>query len=276
MHRTVIARARPCRGRRDRGHDCDRGGSVEPGSPALTELASSEAQKRCPKVQWPRSSVASSVCLRAGQAVQVDARPAVPPLRLSLPQRPPRATRPTPPPVFSRKIDVGGFRLEISCRGAGSPTVVLESGAGWGDGAWYRLQPKLATTTRVCSYDRAGLEGQRRSPPAGPGTGREGRRGAAHAVDEGRHLPALRPRRLVPGRLLQSLVREAVPGRGGRSGRRGRDADRASGRGPWLNPPASPPSISSGGRGFPTPTTWRVPERSSQPRRLWERVRSSF
>jgi CubicO group peptidase (beta-lactamase class C family)/pimeloyl-ACP methyl ester carboxylesterase len=68
--------------------------------------------------------------------------------------------------VFSRKIDVGGFRLAISCRGTGTPTVVLESGAGWGASAWYRLEPRLAKTTRVCSYDRAGLGGSdERRPP---------------------------------------------------------------------------------------------------------------
>jgi CubicO group peptidase (beta-lactamase class C family)/pimeloyl-ACP methyl ester carboxylesterase len=68
--------------------------------------------------------------------------------------------------VFSRKVDVGGFRLAITCRGTGSPTVVLESGAGWGASAWYRLEPRLAKTTQVCSYDRAGLGGSdERRPP---------------------------------------------------------------------------------------------------------------
>jgi pimeloyl-ACP methyl ester carboxylesterase len=74
------------------------------------------------------------------------------------------------PAVFERKVDVGGFRLAISCLGTGSPTVVLESGGGWGDSAWYLLQPRLATTTRVCSYDRAGLEGSDDRVPPGPET----------------------------------------------------------------------------------------------------------
>jgi pimeloyl-ACP methyl ester carboxylesterase len=54
-------------------------------------------------------------------------------------------------------VDVGGHRLHISCTGTGSPTVVLEGGlgepstmmAGW-------IAPSVATTTRVCVYDRAG------------------------------------------------------------------------------------------------------------------------
>ena len=35
-----------------------------------------------------------------------------------------------PSDAFSRKVDVGGYRLAINCRGKGSPTVVLESGGG--------------------------------------------------------------------------------------------------------------------------------------------------
>jgi pimeloyl-ACP methyl ester carboxylesterase len=77
-------------------------------------------------------------------------------------------TKPKPPVVVSRKVDVGGFRLAMSCRGRGSPTVVLESGAGWGASAWYLLEPRLARTTRVCSYDRAGLAGSDDRRPPGP------------------------------------------------------------------------------------------------------------
>src|SRR5438067_13079709 len=61
-----------------------------------------------------------------------------------------------PPP--GRMIDVGGYRLHINCVGTGSPTVVIE--AGWGDssGAWSSwVQPGVARTTRVCTYDRAGM-----------------------------------------------------------------------------------------------------------------------
>jgi pimeloyl-ACP methyl ester carboxylesterase len=69
--------------------------------------------------------------------------------------------------IWRRKVDVGGHRLAISCRGRGSPTVVLESGAGVPSAsAWTLLEHVVAKTTRVCSYDRAGV-GQseaRRSP----------------------------------------------------------------------------------------------------------------
>jgi pimeloyl-ACP methyl ester carboxylesterase len=54
-------------------------------------------------------------------------------------------------------VDVGGYRLHIHCTGAGSLTVVID--AGWGDWSltWSRVQSDVAKTTRVCSYDRAGM-----------------------------------------------------------------------------------------------------------------------
>ena len=61
--------------------------------------------------------------------------------------------------VFSphgQMIDVGGYRLHIDCSGEGSPTVVLDSGAGEPGREWALVQPEIAKFTRVCSYDRAG------------------------------------------------------------------------------------------------------------------------
>lgn len=55
------------------------------------------------------------------------------------------------------KFDVGGFSLWIECRGSGSPTVVLDAGLGSGHGAWLGVAPELEKTTRVCTYDRAGI-----------------------------------------------------------------------------------------------------------------------
>ena len=73
-------------------------------------------------------------------------------------------------PAFTRKVDVGGFRLAVYCRGKGSPTVVLESGAGWNSGTWLGVEPTIARTTRVCSYDRAGLGQSDARRPAKPKT----------------------------------------------------------------------------------------------------------
>jgi pimeloyl-ACP methyl ester carboxylesterase len=49
-----------------------------------------------------------------------------------------------------------GRHLNLRCSGRGSPTVLLESGWGGSSGGWYKVQPALAKTTRVCAYDRAG------------------------------------------------------------------------------------------------------------------------
>jgi pimeloyl-ACP methyl ester carboxylesterase len=55
-------------------------------------------------------------------------------------------------------IDVGGYKLHISCTGSGSPTVILEAGLGQPAAmmsGW--IQPGVATETQVCVYDRAGM-----------------------------------------------------------------------------------------------------------------------
>jgi len=71
-------------------------------------------------------------------------------------------------PLVLRRIDVGGYRLAIRCQGKGSPTVILESGFDNGGNAWFLVQPKTARTTRVCSYDRAGLGASDPRKPPGP------------------------------------------------------------------------------------------------------------
>jgi pimeloyl-ACP methyl ester carboxylesterase len=60
-------------------------------------------------------------------------------------------------PHPGRMIDIGDRQLHIYCTGDGSPTVVLEAPAAGMSAAWGWVQPAVAQTTRVCSYDRAGL-----------------------------------------------------------------------------------------------------------------------
>jgi pimeloyl-ACP methyl ester carboxylesterase len=59
-------------------------------------------------------------------------------------------------PAPGRLIDVGGHRLHLSCIGSGSPTVVLEPGAGNMSSSLGWITPAVARDTRVCVYDRAG------------------------------------------------------------------------------------------------------------------------
>jgi pimeloyl-ACP methyl ester carboxylesterase len=59
-------------------------------------------------------------------------------------------------PMPGQLIDVGGHRLHLSCTGAGTPTVVLEPGAGEMSSNLGWIAPAVARNTRVCVYDRAG------------------------------------------------------------------------------------------------------------------------
>jgi pimeloyl-ACP methyl ester carboxylesterase len=64
-------------------------------------------------------------------------------------------------PVYTkaqRLVDVDhGRRMNIYCRGTGSPTVVFDAGLGDSSSSWGLVQPAIAARTRACSYDRAGL-----------------------------------------------------------------------------------------------------------------------
>jgi pimeloyl-ACP methyl ester carboxylesterase len=61
-----------------------------------------------------------------------------------------------PPP--GQLVDVGGYRLHLNCTGTGDPTVVIVSGLGdWSTSWGGAVQPEVAKTTRVCTYDRPGL-----------------------------------------------------------------------------------------------------------------------
>ena len=53
-------------------------------------------------------------------------------------------------------VDVGDHRLHVNCTGTGSPTVVMESGAGDFAATLGWIAPAVAKDTRVCVYDRAG------------------------------------------------------------------------------------------------------------------------
>jgi pimeloyl-ACP methyl ester carboxylesterase len=67
-----------------------------------------------------------------------------------------------PPP--GQLVDVGGYRLHLHCTGTGSPTVVIETGWGDSSASWGWVQPEVAKTTRVCTYDRAGMGWSEASP----------------------------------------------------------------------------------------------------------------
>jgi pimeloyl-ACP methyl ester carboxylesterase len=59
-------------------------------------------------------------------------------------------------PMPGQLLDVGGHRLHLHCTGTGSPTVILEPGAGNASSSLGWITPAVARQTRVCVYDRAG------------------------------------------------------------------------------------------------------------------------
>jgi pimeloyl-ACP methyl ester carboxylesterase len=68
-----------------------------------------------------------------------------------------------PPPGQSYLVD--GHQMRLDCTGSGSPTLVLDAGLGNDGLIWGGVQPVLAKTTRVCSYDRAGFGWSDALPP---------------------------------------------------------------------------------------------------------------
>src|SRR5882724_8058049 len=67
------------------------------------------------------------------------------------------AETPSPEPKpLGKIVDLGGYRIHLYCTGSGKPTIVLSPGGGDFSFVWYRVQQKLQSSTRVCSYDRAG------------------------------------------------------------------------------------------------------------------------
>src|SRR5687768_3288862 len=60
-------------------------------------------------------------------------------------------------PAPGQMIDVGGYRLHINCTGTGSPTVVVDAGLGDWSTMWGYVQRDVEKTTRICTYDRAGM-----------------------------------------------------------------------------------------------------------------------
>jgi pimeloyl-ACP methyl ester carboxylesterase len=60
-------------------------------------------------------------------------------------------------PPQSQIVNVEGRAVHVACAGQGPRTYVLDAGAGAGVFEWWRLQPLLLSSGRVCAFDRAGL-----------------------------------------------------------------------------------------------------------------------
>lgn len=74
------------------------------------------------------------------------------------------------PAAFDGKVDIGGRSIRIACLGKGTPTVIVETGlsaSATNNTAWRMIALRVAPTTQICLYDRAGRGGSD-PPPAGP------------------------------------------------------------------------------------------------------------
>jgi pimeloyl-ACP methyl ester carboxylesterase len=118
-----------------------------------------------------RGALAALALLVAACTGSPGASPPAGPATL-LPTAPPETPAgSTAPRDILGTFDVGGYSLYLTCRGAGSPTVLFESGLALRSNQWGNVLPAIAEDTRVCAYDRAGLGGSDpRSEPAAAGT----------------------------------------------------------------------------------------------------------
>src|SRR5436853_3473744 len=67
----------------------------------------------------------------------------------------PADTAPSPGNPEPQMIDIGGRRLALTCSGAGSPSVILETGLGAESNEWAFVQRETSAVARVVRYDRA-------------------------------------------------------------------------------------------------------------------------
>nr|WP_295770073.1 alpha/beta hydrolase [Rhodoferax sp.] len=87
----------------------------------------------------------------------------------------------------SQLVDIGqGRRMNIYCKGSGSPAVILEAGLGSDTTSWATVHPLIAAKTKTCAYDRAGLgfsDGSNRPNTVGNSTD------DLHALLKAAHVP---------------------------------------------------------------------------------------
>jgi pimeloyl-ACP methyl ester carboxylesterase len=129
---------------------------VNPGEPAMTRLAWVWAPALVVQAVW--------AARRTRQNVPGRSRLLIYPVTLvmllaglgGLCQVTTKAPDVTAGTMPGRLVDVGGYRLHLACTGTGTPTVVLLNGLGETSPLWARINPSIAATTRVCTYDRAG------------------------------------------------------------------------------------------------------------------------
>ncbi len=97
------------------------------------------------------------------------------------------------PPRIGQAVDIGGRTINLFCSGAGSPTVVFESGGRGLGYEWVQVQPEVAKFTRACWYDRPGTGWS--DPPDVPRTSAT----VTHDLHEALHRAGVMPPYMLVG-----------------------------------------------------------------------------
>ena len=122
-------------------------------------------------------------------------------------------------PVPGRLVDIGGRRIQLDCRGTGSPTVVFEAGLDMGGSlSWYGVHDSIAKTTRACAYSRAGIMW------SDPVSGAQSGKGIAYDLHSALDKSGERPPYVLvslPRRSIHHDLHEILRTRGRRAGVRG-------------------------------------------------------
>ena len=130
---------------------------------------------------------------------------------------------------FAGLVDIGGRKLYLECRGAGSPTVILEAGFRtradvWSDDLVQPENPRtmvfpgVAAFTRVCAYDRPGtatvandvLKPSRSDPVPMPRTAGDAVNDLHALLETAGIRRPLRPRRALLRRVADAALRQHV------------------------------------------------------------------
>lgn len=65
---------------------------------------------------------------------------------------------------ITERVDVGGHKLNLRCRGTGSPAIVFENGLGGNLGTWLPFVANAFPSVRTCVYDRVNTGASDRVP----------------------------------------------------------------------------------------------------------------
>ena len=114
--------------------------TIAPPTPTIPAPTLTVTSKAEPTAEQPTATVAPPT-------------PTIPPTDTPIPATPTEPP-PQPTPVLGR-FDVGGYRLLISCKGNGSPIVIMESGHNPATELWQSIRDGVAEFTTACYYDRA-------------------------------------------------------------------------------------------------------------------------